>query len=101
MTAAQLLAWFDQAVPGDRIRYYRGNLVLARHDIHAHSAGEVIELADAARSLGTPQIYEIHVNNQPGRAAKLGQGLAHLAQRRIAEGSYEYFITKAREAVVA
>lgn len=49
MTASQLLTWFRQAAPGDRIRYYRGNL----------------------------------------------------AQRRITSGSYEYFITKAAEVVVA
>ncbi len=101
MTAAQLLAWFRQAAPGERIRYYRGNLAHARADIHARSAREIIELADAARSLGTPQIYEIHISTQPARAVKLGQGLAHLAQRRITAGSYEYFITKAAEVVVA
>ena len=101
MTKAQLLDWFLQAAPGDRIRYYRGDLVLARHDIHALGARDLIELADAARSLGMPQFYEVHISSQPTRAVELGQGLAHLAQRRIAEGSYEYFITKAREAVVA
>ena len=101
MTAAQLLAWFRQAAPGDRIRYYRGNLAFARHNIDARSASEIIELADAARALGTPQIYETRIDTNRSKARCLGQGLAHLAQRRITAGSYEYFITKSAEVVTA
>jgi hypothetical protein len=99
MTEAQLLEWFDQAAPGERISYFRGNLARARAGRLANPA--LVRLADAARALGTPQIYEQHISSQPSRAPRLGQGLAHLAQRRITAGKYEYFITKAREAVVA
>ncbi len=100
-TAAKLLAWFDQAAPGDRIKYFHGDLARARHDVRALDARRIIELADAARKLGTPQNYEVHISTQPAHALKPGQGRAHLAQRRLEEGSYEYFITKSAEEVVA
>ena len=100
MTKTQLLTWFRQAAPGDRISYYCGDLARARHDIHARGAREVIELADAARVLGMPQTYEVYVNPNASMARVRGQGLAHLAQRRIEAGSYEYWITKASEVVL-
>ncbi len=94
MTAAQLHAWFAKAAPGECIRYYRGNLVWERR------RREVQQLADAARLLGTPQHYEVHIDSHPSHAPKPGQGLAHLAQRRIEDDVYEYFITKAAEPVL-
>ena len=80
--------------------YYRGNLVFARHNTHTPNAREIIELADAARALGTPQLYEMMINKNLSHARRLGKGLAHLAQRRLEEDKYEYWITKAREVVV-
>ncbi len=99
MTEAQLLEWFDQAAPGERISYFTGDLARARVGHLANPA--LVRLADAARELGTPQIYEVRLNRNGSAAAQLGQGLAHLAQRRIEAGKYEYFITKSREVVVA
>lgn len=100
MNAAQLDAWFRKAAPGERLRYYRGNLGWARADIHAPGARQLRELADAARLLGTPQHYEVHIDSSASHAPKPGQGLAHLAQRRIEADVYEYFITKSAKPVL-
>ncbi len=98
MTAPQLLEWFEQAQPGERLSYFTGNLARARGRLGNPA---LVRLADAARELGTPQAYEVHLNKNASAAAQLGQGLAHLAQRRIEAEKYEYYITKSREAVVA
>ncbi len=100
MTAAQLLAWFAKAAPGERLRYYRGNLGEVRNRPRLPGARQIRELADAARLLGTPQHYEVHIDSQASHAPKPGQGLAHLAQRRIEDDDYEYFITKSAEPVL-
>ncbi len=100
MTAAQLLAWHRQADAGDRIRYYMGNLGTARAERHTSNAREIVELADAARLLGVPQAYAVHVHHHPSKPIKFGQGLAHLTQRRIGEGRFEYFITKTAQEVL-
>ena len=100
MTAEQLLSWFNQAAPGDRISYYRGNLGQARGDKYGPGAREIVELADAARSLGMPQSHEILRPSNICIKPKFGQGLAHLTQRRVSEGRYDYFITKAAQEVL-
>ncbi len=101
MTKNQLLAWFSQAAPGDRIRYFRGDLATLRGNVYTRSAREIIELADAARELGMPKAYVVQVNYHNYGVPHFGKGLAHLSQHRITTGSYEYFITKATAPVLA
>ncbi len=101
MTKAQLLAWFSQAAPGDRIRYYRGDLATLRGNVYTRSAHRIIEMTDAARELGTPQAYEPQIDYHKYGSCQKGKGLAHLSQHRIAKGSYEYFITKSAAPVMS
>ena len=98
MTASELRDWFAQAAPGERCRYYRGNLCWDRH--RAAKDSEIVQLADTARSLGTPKRYYVHAPKGESCRRELGQGLAHLVQHRIAVDTYEYFIIKTRTPVL-
>ncbi len=100
MSAATLHKWFDRAEPGERCMYYRGNLVWARHNRHHPDHHKTIELADEARRLGTPSGYTAGPRKSESEANKFGAGEAHLAQRRIEEDVYEYFITKSADVVL-
>ncbi len=99
MTASGLLKWFSQAEPGQRCLYYRGNLAWARANKFGPGHDNLVELVNEARRLGTPSTLVVAPLKDKS-PDEYGQGLAHLAQKRVAEDVYEYWITKSAEAVL-
>ncbi len=100
MSARDLSTWFAGAAAGERCLYFRGNLACARADKFHPDHHKTIELADAARRLGTPSGHAAGPRRSESSATEFGTGQGHLAQRRIAEDDYEYFIVKSAKAVL-
>ncbi len=93
MSAKGLLDWFSHAKIGERCLYYRGNLAWARANKFDPGHDDLMQLVNEARRLGTPS--DLVVGPLKDRSPdEYGQGRAHLAQKRVAEDLYEYWITK-------
>ena len=73
---------------GDSMIYHVGFLMTDRENNQ-----ELHDLAEAAQETGLDQGYVVWTRNRK-QYQKPALDLAHLTQRKIAEGVYEYIITK-------
>ena len=101
MSADELQKWFQTARPGEKCLYYRGNLALARAADHPVGMMALTKLVDTARRLGTPTGYLLGPSRHDrASVTEYGVGAAHLAQRRVQEDVYEYWISKSAVTVL-
>lgn len=82
---------FYALVPGESLVYHKGVL---SHDRRVD--GEVEAIACMALRFGTPKgkIYKLYTELRKSTDSDFGAGIADLSQRTLADGVFEYVITK-------